>query len=303
MLADRPVAATAANINRPPVARAGANTSILLPTDSILLNGTASFDPDNNIKSYRWRKLEGPPASTISNSSAIKTLVTGLTEGMYLFELTVTDSAGLSSSDTLQVLADNPLSTEMPLANAGPDQTITLPLDSAYLDGSNSRPNGWSDEATIYSWSEISGPSSVQFVKPILYSRGYVPTTMLVIHLVPGDYVFRLEVKTATAVSADTIKIKVVNDPLDRNSITFHHLIWQTGDVYGLAERDVFLNTSLRNDLFTNPALHVFLDINSDQNWLPVSHLNKDKFSYDAIPELLWIITYPADFSLLGKLD
>jgi hypothetical protein len=89
-------------INHPPVANAGDDQTITLPNHTVVLSGTSSFDPDNNINSYTWTKVAGPASYTIGNSSNALTLATNLTEGIYKFELKVTDIGGLSARDTMQ---------------------------------------------------------------------------------------------------------------------------------------------------------------------------------------------------------
>jgi hypothetical protein len=44
--------------NKPPVASAGPDQAITLPTDSILLNGSASSDPDGTISSFIGEKFQ-----------------------------------------------------------------------------------------------------------------------------------------------------------------------------------------------------------------------------------------------------
>jgi len=46
--------------NKPPIANAGADQTITLPIDSVMLDGSASTDLDNNITSYAWTKISGP---------------------------------------------------------------------------------------------------------------------------------------------------------------------------------------------------------------------------------------------------
>jgi len=51
-----------------------------------------------------------------------------------------------------------------PIAVAGPDQAITLPIDSVSLDGrSSSDPDG---SISNYLWTKISGPVSSKILKP-----------------------------------------------------------------------------------------------------------------------------------------
>ena len=54
-------------------------------------------------------------------------------------------------------------SIQLPLAaDAGADQTITLPLDSTYLDGSRSSPSGFATPpGTTFRWTKVSGPLNI----------------------------------------------------------------------------------------------------------------------------------------------
>lgn len=47
-------------VNKPPVARAGLDQTITLPANSVILDGSSSTDPENNIRTYVWRKIFGP---------------------------------------------------------------------------------------------------------------------------------------------------------------------------------------------------------------------------------------------------
>lgn len=89
--------------NRPPVARAGPDQVITLPVNAVTLDGTASSDPDNNITGYLWRKISGPSSFSLVNPVSVQTQATGLAQGDYLFELSVTDAGGLTAQDTVRV--------------------------------------------------------------------------------------------------------------------------------------------------------------------------------------------------------
>jgi hypothetical protein len=86
---------------RPPVANAGVDQTITFPTNGVMLDGSASTDPDNNITAYTWTKISGPSSFTIANPNAAQTQVTNLAEGIYQFELKVTDALGLFDRDTI----------------------------------------------------------------------------------------------------------------------------------------------------------------------------------------------------------
>jgi len=94
--------------NRPPVANAGTDQTIVLPTTTANLSGNGSTDPDNNIASFLWRKISGPTSFNIADANSVQTQVTSLVGGVYQFELRVTDSGGLFSKDTVQVFVVSP---------------------------------------------------------------------------------------------------------------------------------------------------------------------------------------------------
>ncbi len=90
--------------NNAPTANAGADQTLDEQT-TLTLDGSASSDPDGNIVSYSWNQLSGP-TTTITGSSAVQPSCTApdVAETTTLvFELTVTDAGGLTSTDTCQV--------------------------------------------------------------------------------------------------------------------------------------------------------------------------------------------------------
>ncbi|MGK2860492.1 MAG: PKD domain-containing protein [Chitinophagaceae bacterium] len=98
----------AATVNKPPVANAGADKVITLPTNSTTLVGSGT-DPDGTIASHSWTKVSGG-AATIKTVGAATTVVEGLVEGAYVFRLTVKDNGGSSASDDVNVTV-NPAPT------------------------------------------------------------------------------------------------------------------------------------------------------------------------------------------------
>ena len=101
---------TNAALNIPPVANAGANQVITLPTNFITLNGVAT-DADGTIVSTVWvMKSVVPLSGTITDPNSDTTTVTNLEAGRYLFQFTVTDNNGAVGIDTVEVLV-NPTAT------------------------------------------------------------------------------------------------------------------------------------------------------------------------------------------------
>ena len=68
----------------PPVAKAGADQTITLPLDSVVLDASGSYDPDGKIASYLWTQIGGPQAN-IKTSDKAQTVVTNLKQGRHSF--------------------------------------------------------------------------------------------------------------------------------------------------------------------------------------------------------------------------
>lgn len=90
-------------VNKPPLAIAGPDQVIILPVDSVVLDGRNSSDPEGAIANFQWAKISGPAPVTINNPVSSVTKASNLVKGIYQFELTVTDSAGLSATDTVKI--------------------------------------------------------------------------------------------------------------------------------------------------------------------------------------------------------
>lgn len=101
--------------NQSPTVNAGADKTIILPTNSITLSGTAS-DPDGSIVSYSWAKISGPSA-VINAINSASTSVTNLIQGTYTFELTVTDNKGAVSKDAVNVTVNSAVVTVPPVTS------------------------------------------------------------------------------------------------------------------------------------------------------------------------------------------
>ena len=197
--------------NRPPIAAADTNQVIQLPKDSAWLNGSASSDPDGTIAKYQWTKIAGPASYDIVSPGDSSTSVRSLVAGIYQFELKVTDDGGLYSLDTVQitVLALGQ-QNQPPVACAGPDQSITLPVNDVTLDGRCSVDPD--NNIASYLWIKLSGPASFQISNP---DQPLTPVT----GLVEGSFVFQLTVRDGSGLSAsDTVRITVYPLPLVSDS-------------------------------------------------------------------------------------
>jgi hypothetical protein len=101
-------------LNHIPVADAGPSQTITLPVESVTLTGTGT-DANGKIATYLWEQVSGPSASVIVNPGAPSTVLQGLIQGTYVFQLSVFDNLGGIGTDTTVVTV-----------NPSPVKTLTL---------------------------------------------------------------------------------------------------------------------------------------------------------------------------------
>uniref|UniRef100_A0A182P486 MANSC domain-containing protein n=1 Tax=Anopheles epiroticus TaxID=199890 RepID=A0A182P486_9DIPT len=193
--------------NRPPVAKAVVNgTTIYLPQTWVVLNGSESSD-DIKIISYYWQQVSGPNTAVIEQANASIANATAMTIGDYVFELTVSDEASNNATDRVRITVVQEKNTP-PVANAGGDQTVTLPTNVLVLNGSRS-----TDDLAVVRYSWTREPSSLA-MGTIIDGSDSKPVLMLT-NIVTGRYVFKLTVYDGQGLSAsDTVSIIVHPDPL-----------------------------------------------------------------------------------------
>lgn len=193
----------------PPVANLGRNDTLQLPANSVNLSAAASSDPNTggSITAYAWKVLQGPSGgvgTVFSAPTGVTTTFSNLRQGIYQVQLKVTDNYGLSDSAYIWVTVNGVAPLQPVTANAGPDQTISLPLDSVTLTGTGSDPNA-NGGGVAYKWAVVSGPAGSTIKSPT--SAGTILTG-----LTAGTYNVQLKVTDTLGVTAfDTVKITVNN--------------------------------------------------------------------------------------------
>jgi hypothetical protein len=90
-------------------ARAGDFTTVTLPTNSVQLSGSGT-GPNGTTTSYSWQKVSGPAGGTFTNATQANTTFNGLTAGLHVFRLTITDNSGATATSDVNVLV-NPVTT------------------------------------------------------------------------------------------------------------------------------------------------------------------------------------------------
>ncbi|XP_077521827.1 dyslexia-associated protein KIAA0319-like protein isoform X3 [Amblyomma americanum] len=190
----------------PPTANAGPQSVVYMPNNEVTLNGNLSTD-DKGIKSWEWTKSPDTDKHVDMEGTTSPYLhLSNMEVGVYKFLLKVTDTADQTATAEVHVFV-KPASNQAPTADAGKDIRVSLPIDKPLvLDGSHS-----SDDVgiTLWHWSQIQGPKPSQIEEPN-------SATTKVSNLVPGEYVFKLDVLDANNLtSSDNVSIIVTQN---RNS-------------------------------------------------------------------------------------
>lgn len=84
-----------------PTANAGPDRVIVLPTSSVVLDGSAT--DDGTITSFAWTQVSGPNTASLAGAVTEDLTASGLIEGVYEFQLTVTDNELNTDSDQVLV--------------------------------------------------------------------------------------------------------------------------------------------------------------------------------------------------------
>ncbi len=147
--------------NSRPVARASAPEQAPLGTP-LLLDGTGSYDPDEDELRWQWRVDEAPPGSELpgnpfsvndSRNAAITEVLLDV-PGIHVFALQVVDPDG-ATSYTTYVTVLGTIDDAAPNADAGPDQD-GVEGDLLCVDGARSSdPRG---RALTYEWDVAARP-------------------------------------------------------------------------------------------------------------------------------------------------
>ena len=111
--------------NTPPVANAGVTQNVSVGS-LVTLDGSGSRDVNNQSLTYLWQMTTTPAGSlaALSSSTNAKPTFTADIAGTYTITLVVNDGKANSTVSTVSVYAS--VSNSAPVANAGPNQSITV---------------------------------------------------------------------------------------------------------------------------------------------------------------------------------
>jgi hypothetical protein len=164
-------------------------------------------NPSGDTISYYWRQISGQPVQLSSSTDMSPTFVAptpSSTSDTLQFTLDVSDKMVDIPSCSVTVKINNlPLPGQAPVANAGPDQTVS-PNSRVVLDGSAS-----TGDNIKYKWQQVSGDPVTLILgstaHPAFYSQSVDYGQQRVVE-------FKLTVSNQYGTDSSTVKITIVQD-------------------------------------------------------------------------------------------
>ena len=226
--------------NRPPVAVAGSDMTTLW-AQYVNLDGSASYDPDQDALSFRWGFVSQPAESTLGNGDLVDRYTdhasfTPDVSGDYELRLVAMDGTD-QAADTVVVTVSEELEDNPPVADCGLDQVLLLGK-KAVLDGTSSfDPDG---ETLSYRWSFASLPTDSALGNAAITRRftsraRFDPD-------VAGIYVAELMVDDGTEMGGCSLEIEVVDEhntaPVARTNGDQYLVAGETAELSGRLSYD-----------------------------------------------------------------
>ena len=190
-----------------PIADAGTDETVE-PGELVLLDGTASYDPDENYPlTYAWEILFKPDESTaaLTDPDTPTASFTADLPGDYVIQLVVTDSLGAASEPSTVLIST---SNSAPVADAGEDQFIERAGVTVQLDGSLSfDPDG---DPIAYEWTITTKPngSTAALSDPTAVNPTFVADLLgtYIIQLVVSDPSGLISAPDEVVASSDNVR-------------------------------------------------------------------------------------------------
>lgn len=196
--------ATINTVNSCPIACIQTPSDDVRVGNVVMLDGSCSRDPDEDLIIYSWAFVSKPIGSNaeLSDPTAVSPTFVADKSGSYVVSLVVNDGTCVNMSEPVTISTRN----VSPVADAGPDQLIIEIGSTVCLDGTQSYdPDG--DDIT-YQWSFTSKPDGSN----ASLENADTPTPCFVAD-VRGDYIIQLAVTDPSGAN-DTDCVKVSFDNL-----------------------------------------------------------------------------------------
>lgn len=243
-------------INNSPVAVAGEDQSVTIKSD-VWLDGSGSWDPDDDALSYQW-VLQQIPESSVSqivNPDSVQPSLVPDLSGTYTVELVVNDGKADSESATVVIVATDPVpapdktipQNTAPVADTG-KKLVTVLGNSIVLNGSSS--SDADGDTLTFHWQITQSPTNSS---PWLDDPRSEKPTLDVDQL--GNYVVTLTVNDGETDSAGSEVTVVFKELLPLPAVTTDQIIKGNDDLlYVLSpEQSKILRWSRQSKAFLEP--------------------------------------------------
>lgn len=137
--------------NKPPVSKPSEtqqNIKTIKAGEATTLDGSQSVDPEGKPLTYQWRQVSGIPLM-IKDPNTVKPSITPYAYGRVVLELVVSDGVTSNLPGATILLLINDETNSIPVADAGPDQTVLAGVQIT-LDGSASKDED--GDTLTYKW-------------------------------------------------------------------------------------------------------------------------------------------------------
>lgn len=162
--------------NKPPISNAGADQTVT-EGNLVTLDGSKSSDPEGDSLTYFWSQIpNGAPGVVLSNPNNIKPTFIAPNINMdttLSFQLKVTDTGGLESTDTVDIKVQS--INRPPVINAGSDKMVRSKRVIRFTDATAVDPDG---DSLTYQWTVVNPPIMVLRINPSSLNSGgfFIPT-------------------------------------------------------------------------------------------------------------------------------
>jgi len=154
--------------NQFPIARVQSTVTVN-GGEQVVLNGTASSDPDGSIINYNWAQTSGSPSIAFTkaqSSQSVTSFIAPNVETQLIFQLSVTDDDGATSTNSVTITINEVIAepeNQAPYAYAGDNITVE---ENTLVTLSGSASNDSDGTIVGYYWTQRAGSPTVAINTP-----------------------------------------------------------------------------------------------------------------------------------------